>query len=89
MWEAAKNEIRNRRRVVYIGFDPSGEYEDAMQLLLDILYEKDNVSFFYFLEITLGDFIRWDTGKTDLSKVFHCLVNLNIPKEQLQNLKTL
>ncbi|MCD4792836.1 MAG: hypothetical protein K8R54_06370 [Bacteroidales bacterium] len=86
IWEAAKKEIRNRSNVVVLGFDPSGKYEDAIQLILDTLWKKNE--FFDFLEITLKDFIRWDKGKTDFSKIYENLEQLNMPKFQIANLKT-
>ncbi len=85
VWDAAKKEIRSRSNVVMIGFDPSGDYEDAMQLILDVLFpQKEN--FFAFLEITLTGFIEWDKGKTNLAKVFQCLKDLEMPQDQIQRL---
>lgn len=87
LWESANKEIRNRSSVVFIGFDSSGDYEEAFQLVLDTLWSRDKNGFYNILEITLKDFIRWDKGKTDLSKVLQNLEELNMPKTQLDNLK--
>jgi hypothetical protein len=39
------------------------------------------------LELTLKDFIRWDKGKTDLSKILQNLKQLDMPQSQLENLR--
>lgn len=39
------------------------------------------------MELTLKDFIRWDKGKTDLSKILHNLEHLDMPQSQLENLR--
>ncbi|MBC8489993.1 MAG: hypothetical protein H8D45_28585 [Bacteroidetes bacterium] len=87
LWKSANREIRSRSSVVFIGFDSSGDYEEAFQLVLDTLWSQDKNGFYNILEITLKDFTRWDKGKTDLSNVLQNLEQLNMPKTQLDNLK--
>jgi hypothetical protein len=89
LWDSAKKNIRNRSNVVFLGFDPSGDYEDAFQLLLDLLWTEGKNDFYLLLEMTLTDFIRWDKGKTDLTQVFENLEKLNMPKLKLNDLKIL
>ncbi len=89
LWDSAKKNIRNRSNVVFLGFDPSGDYEDAFQLLLDLLWTEGKNDFYLLLEMTLADFIRWDKGKTDLTQVFENLEKLNMPKLKLDDLKIL
>jgi hypothetical protein len=89
LWDSAKKNIRNRSNVVFLGFDPSGDYEDAFQLLLDLLWTEGKNDFYLLLELTLTDFIRWDKGKTDLTQVFENLEKLNMPKLKLDDLKIL
>lgn len=89
LWDSAKKNIRNRSNVVFLGFDPSGDYEDAFQLLLDLLWTEGKNDFYLLLELTLTDFIRWDKGKTDLTQVFENLEKLNMSKLKLDDLKIL
>jgi len=87
LWELAKKEIRSRSNVVIIGYDYPGDYEDAFQLILDKLWSQNKKSFYNIMELTLKDFIRWDKGKTDLSKILQNLEQLNMPQSQLENLR--
>ncbi|MRX45914.1 hypothetical protein [Pedobacter puniceum] len=87
LWEQGKKAVRDSSNVVFIGFDPSGDYEEAYQLILNALYKQDNKGFFNVLELTLTDFIRWDKGKTDLSKVVENLEQLKMPEDQIQSIK--
>ncbi len=87
LWESANKEIRRRSNVVFLGFDNSGDYEEAFQLILDTLWSQDKNGFFNIMELTLKDFIRWDKGKTDLSKILQNLEKLNMPQSQLENLR--
>jgi len=87
LWVSAKSEVRRRSSVIFLGFDNSGEYEDAMQLVLDTLWSQERKNFFPYLYITLFDFIRWDKGKTDLSKVFDNLISLKMDKQQVESLR--
>ena len=41
LWESANKEIRRRSNVVFLGFDNSGDYEEAFQLILDTLWSQD------------------------------------------------
>ena len=88
IWESVNEEIRRRSSVVFIGFDNSRDYEEAFQLLLDTVWGQDKPSFFELLELTLKDYIRWDRGKTDLSKILENLEQLGMSTNQLDNLKT-
>ncbi|HRC90126.1 MAG TPA: hypothetical protein PK910_08935 [Bacteroidales bacterium] len=87
LWESANKEIRRRSNVVFLGFDNSGDYEEAFQLILDTLWSQDKNGFFNIMELTLKDFIRWDKGKTDLSKILQNLEQLDMPQSQLENLR--
>jgi hypothetical protein len=87
LWKSAKQEIRNRSSVIFLGFDNVGEYEDAFQLLLDIVWGHSKNDFYEIISITLNDFIRWNKGKTDLTKVFNNLEQLNMPQNKLDDLK--
>jgi hypothetical protein len=87
LWESANKEIRRRSNVVFIGFDNTGDYEEAFQLVLDTLWSQDKNGFYNILELTLKDFIRWDKGKTDLSKILHNLEQLDMPQSKLDILK--
>lgn len=87
LWESANKEIRRRSNVVFLGFDNSGDYEEAFQLILDTLWSQDRNGFYNIMELTLKDFIRWDKGKTDLSKILQNLEQLDMPQSQLENLK--
>lgn len=87
LWESANKEIRRRSSVVFLGFDNSGDYEEAFQLVLDNLWSQDKNGFYNLMEITLKDFIRWDKGKTDLSKILQNLEQLDMPQPKLENLK--
>jgi hypothetical protein len=89
IWDAAKTEISKRSNVIFLGFDPSGDYEDAFQLVLDSLWTRSRNNFYGVLGITLGDFIRWDKGKTDLVQIFENLVKLNMPINEIDRLKQL
>jgi|GEM_PF-838958 len=87
IWESANKEIRQRSSVIFLGFDNSGDYEEAFQLLIDTLWSQKKSSFFELLELTLKDYICWDNGKTDLSKILQNLEQLGMPTDQLDNLK--
>lgn len=87
LWESANKEIRRRSNVVFLGFDNSGDYEEAFQLILDTLWSQDRNGFYNIMELTLKDFIRWDKGKTDLSKILQNLEQLDMPQSQLENLR--
>jgi hypothetical protein len=87
LWESANEKIRRRSNVVFLGFDNSGDYEEAFQLILDALWSQDRNCFYHILELTLKDFIRWDKGKTDLSKILQNLKQLDMPQSQLENLR--
>lgn len=87
LWESANKEIRRRSNVVFLGFDNSGDYEEAFQLILDTLWSQDRNGFYNIMELTLKDFIRWDKGKTDLSKILQNLEKLDMPQSQLENLR--
>lgn len=87
IWESANKEIRNRSNIVLLGFDNSGDYEEAFQLILDTFWSQDKNGFYNIIELTLKDFIRWDKGKTDLSKILQNLEKLNMPQSQLENLR--
>jgi len=87
LWESANKETRRRSNVVFLGFDNSGDYEEAFQLILDTLWSQDKNGFFNIMELTLKDFIRWDKGKTDLSKILQNLEQLDMPQSQLENLR--
>jgi hypothetical protein len=87
LWESANKEIRRRSSVVFLGFDNSGEYAEAFQLVLDTLWSQDKNGFYNLMEITLKDFIRWDKGKTDLSNILQNLEQLDMPQPKLDNLK--
>lgn len=86
VWEVAKQYIRDQRKVIMIGFDLSSDYEEAYQLVLDTYYNKNKETFFELISLTLEDFIRWDQGKTDISKVITSLEALNIPGKYLLKL---
>jgi hypothetical protein len=88
LWESANKEIRRRSSVVFLGFDNSGDYEEAFQLVLDTLWSQEKNGFYNIMGLTLRDFIRWDKGKTDLSKILQNLEQLDMPQSQLDNLKT-
>lgn len=87
LWEEGKKAVRNSRNVVIIGFDPSGDYEEAYQLVLKALYERDRKGFFNVLDLTLTDFVRWDKGKADISKILENLEQLEMPSEQIEGIK--
>ena len=87
LWDLVNKEIRDRSSVVFIGFDNSGDYEEAFQLLLDTLWTQDKGNFYDIIELTLKDFIRWDKGKTDLSIILQNLEQLDMPRPKLDNLK--
>lgn len=89
LWEQGKKAVRDSSNIVFIGFDPSGDYEEAFELVLNALYQKSKKDFFNVLELTLMDFVRWDKNKTDISTILENLAQLKMPSEQIQNIKQL
>lgn len=87
IWEQSKKAVSDSSNVVFIGFDPSGDYEEAYQLILNALFQNRKEDFFNVLELTLVDFVRWDKAKTDISKIIENLEHLKMPSEQVQNIK--
>lgn len=87
LWEQGKKAVRNSSNVVIIGFDHSGDYEEAYQLIINALFQQDRNGFFNVLELTLIDFVRWDKSKTEISKILENLEQLEMPKEQVQNIR--
>lgn len=86
LWQQGKKAVRDSSNVVFIGFDPSSDYEEAFQLVLNALFQQDKKGFFNVMELTLTDFLRWDKNKTDISKVLDNLVQLKMPTEQIENI---
>lgn len=86
LWEHCKKAVRNSSNVVFIGFEPSEDYEEAYQLVLNTLYEQDKNGFLNVLELTITDFVRWDNGKTDISKILENLTLLKMPSEQIKKI---
>lgn len=86
LWESAQKRIRDRSNIVIIGYDSPGDYEEAMQIVLDALWDQDRKGFFAYLEITLQDYLRWKKGKVDLSKVISNLKELEMPESQVKEL---
>lgn len=87
LWEEGKKAVRDSSNVAFTGFGPSGDYEEAYQLILNALFQQDKKGFFDILDLTLTDFIRWDKNKTDISKIVENLEQLKMPEEQVQNIK--
>jgi hypothetical protein len=86
LWEQARKVVRDSSNVVILGFDSSGDYEEAYQLVLNALFQNKK-EFFDFLELTLSNFVQWDKGRTDISKVLINLESLGMPTERVQSLK--
>lgn len=86
LWEQGKKAVRESSNVVFIGFDPSGDYEDAYQLVLNALFQNKH-DFFRLLELTLMDFTRWHEDKIDISKIIESLKRLNMSPEQIENIE--
>ncbi len=87
LWESVKKEIRGGSSAWLLGMEISRDYENAFQLILDRLWLQDRNIFYNIIELTLEDFIRWDKGKTDLSKILQSLEQLDMPQSQLESLR--
>jgi len=85
-WDAHLQQVRNQSHVIVVGPTRSRDYESALQNMLDTHYEKHKAAFFQLTSLILVDFIRWDNGKTDISKVIESLKTLNVPDTYLLEL---
>ena len=86
IWDQAKDIVSNNKTVILIGMDPSSDYEEAYQIVLNA-YFMTKPQFFNFVELTLSNFVQWDNGKTNITKVLESLENLGIAPSQIQNIK--
>ncbi len=89
LWSSALRKVNAYSSVIFVGFEFTGEYEDALKLILEESYQNNKEGFFRFLKIVLGGFIKWDKGKNDYAPVIMNLSELGMSEESLESIRGL
>jgi len=87
LWKSSVKQIRNQNNVTWLGFEDDGaDEEEAIQFVLQLLFESEKDLFEKFLIITLNGYLDWNGKKKDLTKVIESLKHLNFPNDKVKDL---